>query len=131
MARSRARNWVGLARRTSRPLRTWWTFIPLTSLPEQMRTKATRSRWALSMFAWILKTKPENSPPAGSTGPWSDWREPGGGISSQKVSRKASSPKLLTAEPKNIGDSSPARNFSSWNPSPAASSSSASWRSWS
>ena len=59
--RSRATKEVGFASRTSRPVRTWWTFIPRVILPEQMRTKATRSRWARSMFAWILKTKPVNS----------------------------------------------------------------------
>src|SRR5512138_2806149 len=69
--RSRAMNWVGLASRTSLPLRTWCAFIPRTILPEQIRTKATRSRCARSMFAWILKTKPLNSSRVGSTVPWS------------------------------------------------------------
>ena len=42
--------------------------MPRSNLPEQMRTKAMRSRWFLSMFAWILKTNPENSSRIGSTG---------------------------------------------------------------
>ena len=96
-----------------------------------MRTKATRSRWALSMFAWILKTKPLNSSRDGSMGPASDGRARGGGMSSEKVSRKASRPKLFTAEPKNMGESCPASKRSWSKPSPAISSSSASWRSWS
>ena len=81
------------------------------------------------MFAWILKTNPLNSSCIGEIGPWSDARARGGGMSSQNVSRNASSPKLFTALPKNIGESSPASNRSRSNPSPAASRSSASSRS--
>jgi hypothetical protein len=33
--------------------------MPRVSLPEQTRMKAMRSRWFGSMFAWILKTKPD------------------------------------------------------------------------
>jgi|GEM_PF-5367847 len=39
-------------------------------MPEQMRIKAMRSRWALFMLAWILKMKAENSSRQG-------WREEG------------------------------------------------------
>ena len=46
----------GFARRIGLSVRTWRTFIPRSKLPEQIRMKATRSRCALSMFAWILKT---------------------------------------------------------------------------
>jgi hypothetical protein len=41
--------------------------MPRSNLPEQMRTKAMRSRWCLSMLAWILNTKPEKSLDVGST----------------------------------------------------------------
>ena len=41
------------------PVRTCDVIAPRTKRPEQMRRKATRSRWSGSMFAWILKTKPE------------------------------------------------------------------------
>ena len=41
--------------------------MPRSNLPEQMRTKAMRSRWFLSMFAWILNTKPLKSFSTGST----------------------------------------------------------------
>jgi hypothetical protein len=67
--RSRAMNCVGVASRTSLPVRTLCTFMPRVSRPEQMRRKATRSRCAGSMFAWILKTNPLNSSCAGGTGP--------------------------------------------------------------
>ena len=40
----------------SLPVRTCCTFIPRSKRPEQTRRKATRSRCARSMFAWILKT---------------------------------------------------------------------------
>jgi predicted hydrocarbon binding protein len=40
---------------------------PALEAPEQMRMKATRSRCALSMFAWILKTKPLKGSSSGST----------------------------------------------------------------
>ena len=60
------------------------------------------------MFAWILKTKPLNSSRDGSIGPMSEARARGGGMSSEKVSRKASRPKLLIALPKNIGETCPA-----------------------
>ena len=80
------------------------------------------------MFAWILKTKPLNSSRAGSMGPASDGRARGGGMSSEKVSRKASRPKLFTADPKNMGESWPASKRSWSKTSPAISSSSASWR---
>ena len=58
---------------------TWVTAMSRSNFPEQTRTKAMRSRWRGSMFAWILKTKPEN---AGSSGaivpPPATWR--GGGV---------------------------------------------------
>ena len=47
------------------------TGMSLASRPEQMRRKATRSRWRGFMFAWILKTKPEKFGSVGSTGPTS------------------------------------------------------------
>ena len=109
------------------PVRTWSTFIPRSKRPEQMRTKARRSLCALSMFAWILKTKPLKGASVGTT-PWSLVRGAGPGIISQKPSRNASRPKLFIALPKNIGERSPARKRLGSNASPAASSSSDSSR---
>ena len=37
------------------------TSLSRSNLPEQMRMKASRSRWALFMLAWILNTKAEKS----------------------------------------------------------------------
>ena len=37
--------------------------------------------------------------------PWSDTRDRGGGVSFRKFSRKGSMPKLVSAEPKNTGES--------------------------
>ena len=127
IVRSCARNVVGLARRISLPVRTCSTFTPRSNFPEQMRRNATLSRCARSMFAWILNTNAEKSPSGGML-PAVELCGPGGGIRSQNVSRKASSPKLFIALPKNIGLTSPARNFFSSNASPAASSSSLSSR---
>jgi hypothetical protein len=42
-------------------------FIPRVNFPEQIRKNAIRSRWARSMFAWILKTKPEKVASSGET----------------------------------------------------------------
>ena len=72
------------------------------------------------MFAWILNTNPLNSSCIGAIGPWSDARGRGEGMSSQNVSRNASSPKLLIALPKKRGDSSPASKRSRSKPSPAS-----------
>ena len=48
-------------RRTFRFSRGCQTSMSRANRPEQTRRKATRSRWRGSMFAWILKTKPEKS----------------------------------------------------------------------
>ncbi len=49
--RSAARNWLGLARRTSLPSREWNALIPLVYRPDTTRMKAMRSRCEGSMFA--------------------------------------------------------------------------------
>ncbi len=65
--RSWAMKIVALEITISRPIRWWNTFIPRVNFPEQIRKKAIRSRWARSMFAWILKTKPEKVSSRGDT----------------------------------------------------------------
>ena len=93
---------------------TWKASMPRTNLPEQMRRKAMRSRWFLSMLAWILKTKPEKSGSVASTG--SPVREsvcgPGAGERRRKSRRNGSTPKLVSAEPKKTGVSLPVRTAS-------------------
>ena len=55
--RARAKKNCGADRLIGLPVRTSLAFMPRSSLPEQTRTKAMRSRWLGSMLAWILKTK--------------------------------------------------------------------------
>ena len=45
------------------------TDMSLVSRPEQMRTNATRSRCARSMFDWILKMNPLKRGPVPATSP--------------------------------------------------------------
>jgi hypothetical protein len=68
--RSRAWKSMALAMRSSRPARWCCTLIPRSNRPEQTRTNAIRSRWAGSMFAWILKTSPVNAGSSGWTSAW-------------------------------------------------------------
>ena len=55
--RERAKKNCGADRPIGLPVRTSLAFMPRSSVPEQTRTKAMRSRWFGSMLAWILKTK--------------------------------------------------------------------------
>ena len=78
--------------------------MSLVSTPEQTRTKATRSRCLGFMFAWILNTKPLKSARSGSIGePSSASRTCGHGAYCTSASRNDSSPKLVSALPKNTG----------------------------
>ena len=101
--RSWAMNTVALLKLISLPMRWCMAFMPRVNLPEQMRKKAMRSRWAGSMFAWILKVKPLKVSSAGSTMRVVVARGPGGGDSSTKASSISRTPKLLMALPKNTG----------------------------
>ena len=84
--------------------------MSLSNTPEQIRTKATRSRCLRSMFAWILNTNPEIPRATGcTTPPPSVWRGCGGGASVSSASRTASTPKLSSALPKSTGVCRPAR----------------------
>ena len=89
-----------------------------------------RSRCAGSMFAWILKTKPLKRPAVGGCGPLSVLRGAGAGARSRKASRNGRTPKLVIAEPKNIGVICPRSLFSRLKASPPTSRSSTSSRSW-
>ena len=77
--------------------------MSFSKTPEVMRMKARRSRWRLSMFAWILKTKPVKVESTGSSSKSSPfafaWRGAGGGASSMTARRNGSTPKLFTALP--------------------------------
>ena len=92
---------------TSLPIRTCFSFIPFSYLPETTRINATLSRCFGSILAWILNTKPLNFSSALSTVLVSAWRDCGFGAHCVKPSRKWSTPKLPNAVPKNTGVSSP------------------------
>ena len=83
------------------------------------------------MFAWILKTNPENGSVTGSINPWSDILGSGDSVIFKKCSRKVSTPKVVNAEPKNTGDNSPLSTNSWSNGSLAPSNNSASSTNWS
>ena len=65
------------------------------------------------MFAWILKTKPENSSSSGETIRVVVGRGPGAGAISTNASSSSRTPKLLIALPKKTGVWFPFR-YSSW-----------------
>jgi hypothetical protein len=111
--RSWAMKIVALESTISRPIRWWNTFIPRVNFPEQILKKAIRSRWARSMFAWILKTKPEKDSSSGETIRVVVGRGPGAGAISTKASSSSRTPKLLIALPKKTGVWLPFR-YSSW-----------------
>ena len=72
-----------------------------------------RSRCDRSMFAWTLNTKPENGASSGHGLPFSSSRALGAGARSMSASSSSRTPKLVSADPKKVGDSSPPRNSSS------------------
>ena len=85
----------------------WVTSMPASNFPEQILIKAMRSRWALFIFAWILKTNAEKSSENGSIVPISACLGSGEVVICRKCCKKVSTPKLVKAEPKNTGDNSP------------------------
>ncbi len=64
------------------------------------------------MFACILNTKAENSGSKGSIMPFEEFLAIGEVVICKKLSRKGSTPKFVSAEPKNTGVSSPCLTFS-------------------
>mmetsp|Transcript_26231 Transcript_26231/g.62013 ORF Transcript_26231/g.62013 Transcript_26231/m.62013 type:complete len:249 (-) Transcript_26231:1361-2107(-) len=97
------------------PERTTLRFMPRSKRPEATRTKAMRSRWAGSILAWILNTTPVNLGSSGLTVRCIASRLSGAGASSTRASSTSCTPKLLTAEPKNIGVCRPPRKSSCTN----------------
>ena len=81
---------------------------------------------ALGLFAWILNTNAEKSGLNVSITPQSASRGRGLGVMRRNSSRNGSTPKLVRAEPKNTGESLPARTSSRSNSRPAPSSSTSS-----
>ena len=77
-----------------------------------MRINAIRSRCALFMLACILNTKAEKRGSKGSIISSFEMRGRGGMVSFKNCSRKGSTPKLLSAEPKNTGLRRPLLTFS-------------------
>ena len=122
-------NCWGCLSATGFPVPLCQTSMPFSKAPDTIRMKASRSRWAGFMLAWILKMNPEKYGSSGPITPRSLSRGRGGGVNCRNRSRKGSTPKLVTADPKNMGVSSPARTFSRSKGSPASSSSSISSRS--
>ncbi len=97
----RAKKNCGADRLIGLPVRTSFAFMPRSSLPEQTRTKAMRSRWLGSMLAWILKTKAVifvfgRLRPCRVSASWSR----GGGAKAPSASIRSRTPKLRSAEPK-------------------------------
>ena len=97
----------GCVRRIFFPPCTWFTSIPASNFPEQIRINAILSRWALFILACILKTKAENFSSKGSTMPSRVFLGSGGVVIFKKCSKKVSTPKFVRAEPKNTGESCP------------------------
>ena len=64
------------------------------------------------MFAWILNTNAEKPGWNGSTTPSAVVRGSGGIVMCRKFSRNGSTPKFVSAEPKNTGLRRPARTSS-------------------
>ena len=93
-----------------RPVRAWVTTMPRSNTPEQMRMKASRSRCALSMPAWTLKTKALKGSVSARRAPSTSGCPAGGGARPTRVSRSAPTPKLETAEANSTGVVTPSRN---------------------
>ncbi len=109
-----------------RPVAPCVTTIPRSNRPEHTRTKATRSRWALSMPACILNTNPENGAASGRTRPSASERGVGAGASSSNMSSRCRTPKFTTAAPNSTGVDRPATKPSTSSVAPSSSSSSTS-----
>ena len=122
VSRSLPKSRCELARRTFFPVREWVTVMSRSNLPEQMRMYAMRSRCFGSMFAWILKMKPENASSLGSINSPPTSRPCGGGAWCRKPLRISSTPKLFIALPKNTGVVFPLRISALSNAAPAISS---------
>ena len=94
---------------------TCFTSILASYLPEQILMNAILSLCALFIFACILNTNAENACSVGDTRPISALLESGVVVIFKKCCKKNSTPKFVSAEPKNTGVSSPARTSSKSN----------------
>ena len=111
--------------RSSLPERTTFSRMPRSKWPLATRTKAMRSRCAGSMLAWILNTTPLNLASSGCTDALHRRaRRPAAAPGRPARRAPRCTPKLLTAEPKNIGVCRPARKASRSNGGAASRSSS-------
>ena len=109
ISRSWARNMTGALTFTALVDPTGSRRMPRLKWPEHSRTKAMRTRCFRSIFAWILNTKPDNGFSVGTTSRETVSRACGAGAHSTNESSSGRMPKLLTAEPKKTGVTSPAR----------------------
>ena len=105
---------------------TWNDSMPAVNLPEQILIKAILSRCALFILACILNTNAEKSSFTGSIIPSEEFLGSGGVVILRKCCKNVSTPKLVSAEPKNTGVRSPACTFSRSNSALAPSRSSTS-----
>ena len=96
----------------------------LSNLPLHILINAMRSRCALFIFAWILNTNAEKSSDIGSTSSLTVSLAIGEVVSCKNCSKNGSTPKFVSAEPKNTGVSFPSLTAWRLNSSPAPSSSS-------
>ena len=106
--RSSAMTCCGCESLATRPDCTCFTFMSERNFPEQIRMNAMRSRCALFMLAWILKTNAEKSLLYGSMSPMSDFLASGAGAILRNSCMNISTPKFCSAEPKKTGVSIPA-----------------------
>ena len=104
-----------------RPPCTCFTSLSASNFPEHIRIKAIRSRWALFIFACILNTKAEKSFSTGSISSPSLFLGSGVVVILRKCFKKISTPKFVSADPKNTGVSFPSLTFSSSKAAPAIS----------
>jgi hypothetical protein len=93
--RCEAKKNCGADRLIGLPVRASRAFMPRSSLPEQTRTKAIRSRWFGSMLAWILKTKAVIFGSVASTVRVSATCARGCGANSPSASIRSRTPKFL------------------------------------
>ena len=109
-----------------RPVREFVTFMPRSKRPDETRRNATRSRWRGSMFAWTLKTRPENGASIARGAPSASRRACGDGARRSSASSSRPTPKFDTAEPKKTGVAWPSAKSAGSSVPPAPSSSSSS-----
>ena len=101
-----------------RPVAAWVSTMPRSNRPEQIRTNAIRSRWARSMPACTLNTRPEVGASSGRGLPSASSRGSGAGARSTSASSSRATPTPVSAAPNSTGVALPARKSFSSNSAP-------------